>query len=65
MEICEQNEFNIPNIDIDIAYPTQKGFAQTRNNPWNAWIKNNIVYSGFIAIHSICDARFCCHNKIS
>ncbi len=29
MEICEQNESNRPNIDIDIAYPAWKGFAHT------------------------------------
>ena len=62
MEICEQNESNKPNIDIDIAYLTKKGFAHTWNNPWKAWIKNNILYSCFVAIYSVCVACFCCHK---
>ena len=62
MEICEQNESNRPNIYIDIAYPSQKGFAHSRNNPWKVGIKNNNGDNCFVAIYSICNACFCCHE---
>ncbi len=62
MEICEQNESNRPNINIDIAYHAQKGFTHPRNNPWKAWIKDNNGDSCFVAVYSVCNAGFCCHE---